>query len=79
MSERSAECRLREAYATYVAAYGPTRPGTRAAYDLARARLDLGLALDSMGEEMPELVKQQLQLDGEALLRGVMPLPEHQD
>ena len=79
MSERSAEYRLREAYANYVAAYGPTRPGTRAAYDLAQARLNLGLLLEFLGEELPELVKRQLELDGEALLRGVLPLPEQRD
>lgn len=70
------DARLRAAFGRYLASYGPTKPGTAAASALARARLDLGLLLDALGEDLPELVIVQLRLDGETLLREVSPLPD---
>jgi hypothetical protein len=75
-AQHAQDARLQAAFARYQATYGPTKAGTTAASELSRARLDLGLLLDALGEELPALVRTQLQLDGEALLREVSPLPD---
>jgi hypothetical protein len=68
------ETRLRAAYERYDAASRGARPGTAAAAQLARARLDLVLVLEDAGEEFPDNVLQQISRDTEELLRTTPPL-----
>ena len=68
------ELRLREAYDRYDSARQDARPGTAAAARLARARLDLVLILDAVGEELPPDVLTQINLDSEELVRTTPPL-----
>ena len=68
------EQRLRTAYERYTAADRRARPGTAAATKLAQARIDLVIALDEAGEELPEDVLHQVSRDTDELLRTTPPL-----
>lgn len=54
---------------TYASAGVDLRPGTVAAASLARARLDLALALCAAGVDLDDVVEEQLSRDGDDLLR----------
>jgi hypothetical protein len=71
-----ADERLREAYARYLASYCAVTPGSPQASALSRARLDLGLLLDALGEDVHPLVRDQMGRDGASLLREAQPLPD---
>ncbi|MDP3712768.1 MAG: hypothetical protein Q8R60_09830 [Mycobacteriales bacterium] len=64
--------RLRAAYQRYepLAGAGVARPGTRAAVDLATARIDVVLLLADAGEELPEIVIQQCVADAELMVKS---------
>ena len=66
--------RLAEAYRRYDLAYADARPGTRAAVELARARLDLVLLLEATGAELPEELLAQVQRDADSLVLTSAPL-----
>jgi hypothetical protein len=72
------EQRLLDAYRRYVAAYRITKPGTRAAVELARARLDLTLMLEAAGEPLAAELLAQLQRDADSVLRATPPLAEEE-
>jgi hypothetical protein len=68
--------RILRAYAAYDAAYKDARPGTSAGTRLAKARLDLALALEDAGVELPALVQVQLNRDADELVRTTPVLTE---
>jgi hypothetical protein len=71
----SPEQRLVEAYRRYDLAYrSAPKPGTRAAVELARARLDLTLLLQALDEPLPDALLDQLGHDAESLVRATPPL-----
>ena len=66
--------RLTAAFRRYDAAYRNARPGTLAAAELARARLDLLMLLLDAGEELPADLTTQMGRDADALLVQTPPL-----